>query len=59
VTSVTSGSPLLTPREAADYLRVKTLKTLRRLGVKRVRYNDRTFRYRLEDLETFLKARAS
>jgi hypothetical protein len=50
---------LLTPKEAAAYLRVKTLKTLRRLGVKRVRYNDRTFRYRLEDLETFLKARAS
>jgi hypothetical protein len=51
-------APLLTPREAAEYLRV-SLKTLRRMPVKRVVYNDRTFRYRPEDLEQFVKGHAA
>lgn len=49
---------LLTPKEAAAYLRV-SLKTLRRIGVKRVPLSVRTFRYRESDLEAFIKARAA
>lgn len=51
-------SPVLTPKEAAAYLKVST-KTLRRIGVKRVVYGKRTFRYRIEDLDAFLRARAA
>ena len=51
-------SPVLTPREAAAYLKV-SMKTLRRIGVKRVAYGKRTFRYRVEDLDAFLRARAA
>jgi len=49
---------LLTPREAAAYLRI-SLKTLRRLPLCRVRYTERTIRYRREDLEKFVKGRAA
>lgn len=49
---------LLTPREAAAMLRV-SLKTLRRMPVKRVVYNDRTFRYRAEDLDAYLRGHAA
>lgn len=55
---MTVESPVLRPQEAADYLRV-SLKTLRRIGVKRVVYGKRTFRYRKEDLDNWLKARAA
>lgn len=44
------GPPLLRPKEAAAFLGM-SMKTLRRVGVRRVRYAKRTFRYRIADLE--------
>ena len=40
------GPALLRPKEAAAYLNI-SMKTLRRVGVRRVRYTNRTFRYRI------------
>lgn len=51
-------STLLRPRQAAAYLNV-SLKTLRRLPLKRVRITDRTWRYRVPDLEAFVKGHAA
>lgn len=45
------------PREAATYLNVSP-KTMRKLPIKRVYINDRTVRYRPEDLEAWVKARS-
>lgn len=44
------GPALLRPKEAAAYLNI-SMKTLRRVGVRRVCYAKRTFRYRITDLE--------
>ena len=49
--------PLLRPQEAAEFLGIST-KTLRRIGVKRVAYSDRTMRYRIADLEDAKARRA-
>jgi hypothetical protein len=51
---VTVASALLKPRQAAEYLNV-SLKTLGRLPLKRIILTDRTFRYRMEDLERYVK----
>jgi hypothetical protein len=45
---------LLRPREAAAYLNI-SLKTMRKLLIARVYVTDRTFRYRPEDLERWVK----
>ena len=51
------GGALMLPREAATYLNVSP-KTMRKLPIKRVYINDRTVRYRPEDLEAWVKARS-
>ena len=45
---------LMRPREAAAYLNI-SLKTMSKLLITRVYVTDRTFRYRPEDLERWVK----
>jgi hypothetical protein len=56
-THAQSLKPLLRPKEAAVFLGV-SIKTLGRMAVKRIAYNDRTLRYRQEDLVEAKERRA-
>jgi excisionase family DNA binding protein len=52
------SAELLTQREAAEYLRV-SMKTLRRLKIRRVRLTAKLTRYRREDLDAYIQGHAA
>ena len=53
-----ASAELLTQREAAAYLRI-SMKTLRRLRIRRVRLSSKVTRYRREDLELYVREHAA